>query len=477
MLVFKKLLSSFLVFVLMSVILSLQGFVVLPFSNVNMIYHLEKDSSVKIFTDSQGNNYSICTIVVESPLENKPNSEIYIAKYSKDFSKEIFQKNIGGSGNEYLIDSTILNGKIFICGSTRSPDFPTTKDSLFSTLSGLDDGFFLILNLEGEILYSSLFGGALMDMCTSISPTEKGIINIAGTTWSNDLPVTENAFQKRLYGITDAFCFQYNMNENRLDYSTYIGGSKEEFSGDLCIVGDRAIFYGRTSSYDLPVTENAYNKSFNGGKWDLFIVVLNKDGLPEYSSYFGGSRNDFAKAMAYSKNGRLYLTGRTYSSNFPITPNAFQLSLKGLTDGFIVVFDCNKKTFEYSSFFGGEKTEFPEQIICIDDKPIIVGRTFSNAGFPTTENAINKDFQGGWSDGFILKLNIENCKLDYSSFVGGNDRDSVDDIYWNSKERNLYISGRTMSSSISVNPIEHLITNDSYGSWDGFFMKYLLPVD
>jgi hypothetical protein len=477
MLNLKKLLENILVFVLISAILSMQGFVFLPFSNVNMIYHLEKDSPVKFFSDSQGNNYTLCTIIVETPSKNECNSEIYVAKYSKDFSKEIFQKKIGGNGDEYLIDSIIFDEKIFICGSTRSSDFPITQNALFSKLSGLDDGFFLVLNLNGEMIFSSFFGGTLMDMCTSIIPTKEGIVNVVGTTWSNDLPVTENAFQKRLYGFTDTFYFQYNLKENTLDYSTYVGGSKEEFSGDLCLINDKAIFYGRTSSDDLPVTENAYNKFFNGGEWDLFIIVFDKNGIPEYSSYFGGSRNDFAKAMACSKNGKLYLTGRTYSSNFPITPNAFQLSLKGLTDGFIIVFDSNKQTFEYSSFFGGEKTEFPEQIICIDDIPIIVGRTFSNIGFPVTENAINKDFQGGWSDGFILKLDVENGNLDYSSFIGGKDRDSVDDVYWNSKEKNLYVSGRTMSSNISINPIEHLISSDSYGVWDGFFMKYPLSVD
>ena len=477
MLNLKRLLECFLVFVLIFAILPLQGFIFLPFSNFNTIYHLEKDSPVKFFSDAQGNNYTFCTVMVETPSNNDRNSDIYIAKYSNDFSKEIFQKRIGGNSDEYLIDSRIIEEKIFVCGSTRSSDFPVTKDALISELNGLDDGFFLVLDLNGEIIFSTFFGGTLMDMCTSIISTEEGIVNVIGTTWSDDLPVTENAFQKRLYGFTDAFYFQYSLKEKTLNYSTYVGGSKEEFSGDLCLVNGKVILYGRTSSDDLPVTENAYNKFFNGGEWDLFITVFDKYGIPEYSSYFGGSRNDFSKAMACSKDGKLYLTGRTYSSNFPITPSAFQLSLKGLTDGFIIVFDSDKKTFEYSSFFGGEKTEFPEQIICIDEMPIIVGRTFSNIGFPITPNALKSDFQGGWSDGFILKLDVTNNSLKYSSFIGGKDRDSVDDIYWNSKVKKLYVSGRTMSTNISINPIEHLMPSDSYGEWDGFFMSYPLLVD
>ena len=130
---------------------------------------------------------------------------------------------------------------------------------------------------------------------------------------------------------------------------------------------------------------------------------------------------------------------------------------------------------KFSSFFGGDKTEFPEEIIFKGIYPIIVGRTFSDKGFPITDNSLTKQFIGGWSDGFILQLNPNKGILDYASYIGGTGRDSVDDLYWNSSGNTLFVTGRTMSASISSSSVKYLQTDTSDTSWNGFIMEYFIP--
>jgi hypothetical protein len=300
-------------------------------------------------------------------------------------------------------------------------------------------------------------------------------MHITGTTWSEQFPITPDAFQKRLYGITDAFYMRILISPPTIEYSTYLGGSGEEFCEAICVYNAEPILFGRTSSHDFFLTQNSYNQSFNGGEWDLFLVSLS-DGIPAYSTYLGGSRNDFASTMELSPEGLVYFTGRTYSPNYPITPNAFQLELKGLSDGFISTINTSTYSLEFSSFFGGSKTEYPESITFAGSVPVVTGRTFSEHQFPVTPNALQKRFAGGWSDGFLFCMSATDHSLLYSSYLGGNDRDSLDSIVWSGQSNQIVLSGRTMSSEIPTRAISYVLDHTENQMWNGFVLKYWLPI-
>lgn len=433
---------------------------------------LDEDAKVISLTDANGYHYIMGTFFEKNSSDLQ--TDIFIRKLNEDFSKQLFEIRYGGTGNEYLVDAEYQDGKLYLCGSTQSVDLHTTGDAIFSQAMGWGDGFVAVFDLEGEVQFSSYIGGDSTDFCSSFC-IDGNQMHIVGTTWSEQFPITSDAFQKRLYGNTDAFYIQINLTPPTIEYSTYLGGSGEEFCEAVCVYNHEPILFGRTSSRDFFLTQNSYNQSFNGGEWDLFLVSLSS-GKPSYSTYLGGSRNDFASTMELSPQGLVYFTGRTYSSNYPITPDAFQLDLKGLSDGFISVFNAQTHSLGFSSFFGGDKTEYPESITFMGNTPIVTGRTFSEHQFPITPNALQKLFAGGWSDGFLFCLSSTDHSLTYSSFLGGNDRDSLDSIIWSGQPNQIVLSGRTMSSEIPTRLISYVLDQTENHMWNGFVMKYWLPI-
>ncbi|MDD4028546.1 MAG: hypothetical protein PHX86_02345 [Caldisericia bacterium] len=463
------LLISLCVFMLFS-----SGFVFLPYSTIHLDTILDEDAKVISLSDHTGSHFILGTFIDNKSVDKQSN--IFIRKLNEDFSKQLFEVQFGGSGNEYITDAFCSQDQLFICGSTRSIDLPITEDALLLEPPGWGDGFIAIFDLSGHLQYSSYIGGSSTDICTSFKKQGDDLY-IVGTTWSEDFPITTDAFQKRLYGNTDTFYMKLNLSFYTLEYATYLGGSGEEYCAALCLVEDEPVLFGRTSSRDFFLTDNSYNQAFNGGEWDLFLISLSSSGSPLYSTYLGGSRNDFASDMEVAPDNTVYLTGRTYSSNYPITPTAIQLNMNGLSDGFVSIFNLKTKTLLFSSFFGGDKTEYPESITFIDTIPAITGRTFSENQFPLTSNALQRKFAGGWSDGFILCLDESDHSLLYASYLGGDDRDSIDSMVWSGHPNQVYIAGRTMSSSIPSKHVSYILEESGENRWNGFVMKYWLPVE
>ncbi|MBC8457188.1 MAG: SBBP repeat-containing protein [Deltaproteobacteria bacterium] len=91
---------------------------------------------------------------------------------------------------------------------------------------------------------------------------------------------------------------------------------------------------GYTVSPNFP-TKNPYQGSFGGGDRDAFVTKLSSNGnMLNYSTYLGGSRRDEGRCIAVDSLGNAYLTGVTYSFDFP-TKNPYQDSNAGIEDAFV----------------------------------------------------------------------------------------------------------------------------------------------
>ena len=93
---------------------------------------------------------------------------------------------------------------------------------------------------------------------------------------------------------------------------------------------------GETMSANFPTTPGAFDASHNGG-WDAFVAKLNSAGSGlAYAAFLGGSAyTDVGNGIAVDGTGSVYVTGRTYSANFPTTPGAFDASINGGDDAFV----------------------------------------------------------------------------------------------------------------------------------------------
>jgi hypothetical protein len=316
---------------------------------------------------------------------------------------------------------------------------------------------------------------------------KNGNIFVAGGT-REGLKITNNALQKNYNGHTlddwaggDAFLMKLSPN-GELIYSTYIGGSGSEFYClQMSIDEFGNVYVGfTTDSKDLPVSDNAFQKSIKGDN-DHYIIKFSNDCKYIASTYLGGSGSDHWTRLAVHKN-TLYLFGKTKSMDFPTTPKAIQKEYDNsapldstnryiVGDITITALSLNLDKILYSTYLGGNSLDFIRSCsFGLDGEIILAGQTYSD-NFPTSKNAYQKSMNGK-QDGFLTILNQKLSKIEYSTFIGGDSTDLVNYIFVEDAD-NIILAGETKSPNF---PITFDAISKKYigGNADGFITRFNL---
>lgn len=241
----------------------------------------------------------------------------------------------GDSASGIAVDSTF---SAYVTGTANSVDFPVTAGAFQQTNRSLNTAFVTKFAPDGQsLVFSTFFGGTSSDNANAIAIDSYDRPYITGTTRSGDMPVTSGARQKALNGPSDAFVTKFWKTGAGLIYSTYLGGSGDDGGNSIAVdaSGDAHVA-GYTGSTDFPVS-NALQSSYGGGTGDAFITKLSASGGSlVYSTYFGGSGNDGANSIRLDLNDNAYVGGTTTSTNFRTTSGAYQRTLKGSVDGWVI---------------------------------------------------------------------------------------------------------------------------------------------
>jgi hypothetical protein len=195
-------------------------------------------------------------------------------------------------------------------------------------------------------------------------------------------------------------------------YATYLGGTGEDDGNAIAVDGSgNAWVTGQTKSTDFPTKNPLY--ASNKGSFDVFVTELSPTGTLVYSTYVGGSSDDSGNAIAVNASGDVFVAGGTKSSDFP-TQGAYQSSLKGATNAFVLELSSTGSTLMYSTFLGGTGNDVANGL-ALDSggNAYVVGSTTST-DFPT-QNPLPSET----GDGFVTKLNSSGNTLVYSTYLGG----------------------------------------------------------
>lgn len=331
----------------------------------------------------------------------------------------------------------------------------------------MHDAFVTKLDATGSVLiYSTflggsynLYGGGGDDYGNCIVVDDLGHAFITGSTISLDFPTTPGSYDTILnksggYATySDAFITKLSPDGSSLDYSTFLGGDIiEEGFGIAIDTAGNAYVIGRATYIDFPTTSNAFDTTFNGGSLDCFFTKLNATGSALlYSTYLGGSNNDLSFGIAVDNAGNAYLTGYSYSTDFPTTVGAYSTKFSGFMDIFVSKFNpdlSGAASLVYSTYIGGVAPEIARDI-AVDNNgnACIVGYTGSS-DYPVTPGAYNTSAHGNvydYPDIVITKFNDTGSALLYSTFLGGTGSDYSYGIVVD-KANNAYITGSTLST-------------------------------
>jgi hypothetical protein len=342
----------------------------------------------------------------------------------------LYSTYLGGAGRDVArtiaVDST---GNTYVIGTTGSADFPTTPGVFQPTVPGFANAYVAKLDPSGAALvYSTFLGGFTFAQGLKIAVDALGNAYVAGESGCG-FPTTPSAFQRGCLGRWNVFVAKLNSDGTALSYATYIGGRNDDSPLGLAIDNSgNAYVAGTTKSPDFPTTPGAFRRTQSAQYGSAFVTKLNATGSAlVYSTYLDGSEAEVAEGIAVDGDGNAYVTGTTWSANFPTTPGAFQTTLAGYNNAFVTKLNPTGSALVFSTYLGGNRFDDNRGGIalepgCASNCNVYVAGYATSSNFPTTAGAFQRTLAGD-TDGFITKLSSTGNALIYSTFLGGSGSD------------------------------------------------------
>lgn len=365
-----------------------------------------------------------------------------------------------------FVVATDSSGNLYIAGTVQSNIFAATAGVVQTQYGGgtcinVDphqagtypcyDAFVLKLDPTGAIVYATYLGGSGNDSISVIAADAVGNAYVAGSTTSNDFPVTTHAlFPKPVAQGGDGFVAKISPAGDHLMYSTFLDGMISsalavDLKGNAYLA---STVFPNTSSF--PTTPAAYQPKSSSAAITGLIAKISADGSSLlYSTYLGGTQTDAnhggdnVYGIAVDAAGNAYVTGSTSSPSFPVTAGAYQSHIGGQLDtAFVTELSSDGSRLVYSTFLGGTTTDSGNQIkVDARRSAYVFGHTGSR-DFPITPGAFQSNITGAvWSPGdfqppFVAKLSADGTALEYATYFGGATALDVD------SNGNAYILGQ-----------------------------------
>lgn len=352
-------------------------------------------------------------------------------------------------------------GSAYVLGRTKSIDFPTTLGVFDDSYNGDYDLFVTRLSPAGDsLIYSTYLGGSGdefkwtsrggLGRCLALDSA--GNVYIAGNTNSTDFPTIPGSFNTTYGGGPgDAFLAKLDATGSQLLYSTYLGG--DEYDAAYAVVVDssgNAYVTGQTNSVGFPTTPGASDTSPNGFN-DAFVVKLNSMGSALiYSTFLGGKYDDEGFSIALDASDNAYITGYTFSPDFPTTPGVFMTNYV-FCEVFVTKLNADASALIYSTYFGGYNDDWPTSIVVDSSGSAYITGSTNSSDFPVTLGAFDTTFTGGIHDAFVTKFNATASGLVYSTFLAGTWDETGDSIALDSADRATVV-GNTFSPDFPTTP-------------------------
>lgn len=366
-------------------------------------------------------------------------------------------------------------GNAYITGDTFTADFPTTAGAFITNVSAPSAAFAVKLDASGSLVYSTYLGPS--GSGSGIAVDSLGSAYVVGSTSAVDFPTTAGAFQRARAGAMpsfDAFIVKLDPSGSEAKYATYLGGSDRD-SGDAIAVDDdgNAYISGTTNSRDFPTTPTAFQKTYGGvggccsGVGDAFVTKLNSTGSALiYSTFLGGDQGDIGSGIALNGTGDAFVTGFTYSLNFPTSPGSFRPHVEH-GDGYIARVNRDGSALVYATYLGGAASP-PRVAVDVTDTAVIVGHANSD-DFPTASPVQATGGELGVGSAFVEKLNASGSVPIFSTFLGGKSAPDVANAIVLDKAGNAYVAGQAVSTDFPTT--QGALQSSKPGGTDVFVAK------
>ncbi|MEP7353968.1 MAG: SBBP repeat-containing protein [Acidobacteriota bacterium] len=343
----------------------------------------------------------------------------------------VFAKAISASGYSFATSATTDSaGNVFVVGYADSAFASTGAQKTYG--GGSVDAVVMKFSASGDVVWSTFLGGSGADYGSAVMIDSTGGILVAGDTESTNFPMVGNSYQKTNKGKRDAFVVRLNAQGSAVLYSTYFGGTDDDYVNSAVLdASGNVLLGGATFSTDLPTAGTTVLQAAAGGSEDMYLsklsTPLTAQGQLILSTYLGRAGQDELKRVALDAAGNIYVAGWTTSTTFVATAGAAQSALAGQNDNVIVRLNPTATTIQMLTYLGGSLADVPNGLaVEPDGSAIWVAGMTNSSNFPTTAGALQRVLGGG-EDGTLVKLDNKGALL-ASTFLGGPGDDEGDAV-------------------------------------------------
>lgn len=415
--------------------------------------------------------------------------DAYIAKLNPQGTGLVYSTYIGGRRSASAAKAIAVDaaGNAYVAGTTNSSTYPTTAGAYSAALAA-GGGFVTKLNAAGNALvYSTYLGGADV---AALRVDASGNAYVAGRS-GGGLPTTPGALQGSYPSAagSSGFVAKLNPTGTALAYSTFLGGSGADSITALAIDGSgNAYVTGHAQSTNFPIA-SPYQSTSRGGT-DAFVAKLNAGGSAlVFSTYLGGSSDDYGKAIAVDAAGKVYVAGESYSIDFPVVSgHAKPARSTQYSVGTITVMSADGAGVAMSTYFGGKACLSDTVTGCVptsaynDGATAIAvdpgGQNIYVAGYLSSiqvdllQDAVQQD-RNGEMDAFVLKLSVDPftqriLNIRYATRLGGAGAEKATAIALD-PQGNAYVVGSSTATNFPTTKGAYRIANA--GGEDVFVAK------
>jgi hypothetical protein len=337
----------------------------------------------------------------------------FVAKLSQTGNQLLLSTFLGGSGFDtsgaIALDSS---GIIYVSGVTGSSDFPATAGAFDTSFGGQNDGYAAKFDPAlSFLIYATFLGGAGEDEAHSLAVDSGGFAYVCGHAGASDFPTTPGSYSPSYRGgNADGFVVKIDQNGASLRYSTFLGGGGGDDLYTLTLgAGNEVHVAGKTRSTDFPTTPGAVDRTFNGVD-DVIVASIDSSGSTlVHSTFVGGAGQDVADGIVLDSLGNTFIIGWTFSSDFPVSPGAFDEQANGGGDMFLIKLNAAGTSMPYSTYIGGSYEESGNSVGVDSSGSVYIAGFTASLDFPTTLGAFDTTYNGDPSDAYVLKLFANNA--------------------------------------------------------------------
>ncbi len=389
----------------------------------------------------------------------------------------IYSTYLGGGKPEGItIVIPMTQDEFLLIGGTRSPDFPIAGTPFDSTFRGDTSSiystmvFVTRMNIATkQIIFSTYFGGTDLDGLIS-AIYHDGHIVLAGSTWSNDLPVTANAWQPVYRGNGDGYIAALNATGSELVFCSYIGGSGVENLKDMKIdANGDIVITGLTDSWNYPTTPGVVQSRYGGGDDDIFVTKFNDDASElVFSTFVGGAGWDEGRSLDLTPDGNILVAGYTNSNDFPVTQDALYGSRFAMDEGCVFILSPDGRSLGYSTYIAWDTHEDACAASLDENGVMTVFGITTSANLPVNESSFQKQkgeapaHNSTSEDYYVLKYRLTGGEILSCTYLGGNARDRYPWAFISLPGGNVLVGGSGISKDYPTTAEIDSASTDDY---------------